>query len=156
MTRFEREQRALALDLRHGTVHEGASDDLPVEFPTVNDNHAGLGHRFVYAVSAPLLPTIRWHGMTIVSGLRPVAAPAARTADGRPHRRASSPYEIVAPNGTAPIAAQTARWNSVPRRSNGTSDSRRPDAGSATSDPANSFMPSMPPACGAPTRPTWR
>ncbi len=43
------------LDLRHGTVHEGAADDLPVEFPTVNDNHAGLGHRFVYAVSAPLL-----------------------------------------------------------------------------------------------------
>ncbi|MFD9700433.1 carotenoid oxygenase family protein [Lentzea sp. NPDC059081] len=43
------------IDPRLGTVHEGAVDDLPVEFPTVNDNHAGLGHRFVYAVSAPLL-----------------------------------------------------------------------------------------------------
>ncbi|HUQ56987.1 carotenoid oxygenase family protein [Lentzea sp.] len=43
------------LDLRHGTVREGAADDLPVEFPTVNDSRTGLGHRFVYAVSAPLL-----------------------------------------------------------------------------------------------------
>ncbi|HEX7303103.1 carotenoid oxygenase family protein [Lentzea sp.] len=43
------------LDLRDGSVREGALDDLPVEFPTVNDDHAGLGHRYVYAVSTPLL-----------------------------------------------------------------------------------------------------
>ena len=43
-----------------------------------------------YPVSAPSAPTMRWQGTTIDSGLRPVAAPAARMLSGRPARAASS------------------------------------------------------------------
>ncbi|MGI5500169.1 carotenoid oxygenase family protein [Lentzea sp. CA-135723] len=43
------------LDPATGTVAEAPVDDLPVEFPTVNDAHTGVGHRYVYAVSTPLL-----------------------------------------------------------------------------------------------------
>ncbi len=43
-----------------------------------------------YPVSSPPLPTMRWQGTTIVKGLRPVAAPAARAAPFAPARAASS------------------------------------------------------------------
>jgi outer membrane usher protein len=41
-------------------------------------------------VSAPLVPTTRWHGAMIEMGLRPFAAPTARDALGRPIWRAIS------------------------------------------------------------------
>jgi hypothetical protein len=65
-------------------------------------------------VSDPSDPTIRWQGTTTDSGLRPTAAPTARTDDGRPIRRARSPYEAVLPAGTFAIARQTLFWNAVP------------------------------------------
>ena len=37
-----------------------------------------------YPVSDPSRPSTRWHGTTMLMGLRPMAAPTARTADGRP------------------------------------------------------------------------
>ncbi|MFD4673386.1 carotenoid oxygenase family protein [Lentzea sp. NPDC058450] len=42
------------LDLTTGAVSEHPLDDLPIEFPTVNDERTGLGTRYVYAVSNAL------------------------------------------------------------------------------------------------------
>src|SRR6185369_7980425 len=43
-----------------------------------------------YPVRLPLAPMMRWQGTMTLSGLRPVAAPAARALPGWPARRASS------------------------------------------------------------------
>ena len=43
------------------------------------------------SISAPEVPTTRWHGTMTETGLRPTAAPTARLADGAPRRRAMSP-----------------------------------------------------------------
>src|ERR1043166_2307795 len=56
-----------------------------------------IGRPPPYPVSLPLDPMTRWQGMTIGSGLRPLARPTARHAALLPMRDASSPYEIVSP-----------------------------------------------------------
>ncbi|MNT96454.1 hypothetical protein D3C72_2385490 [compost metagenome] len=43
-----------------------------------------MGMPPAYPVSAPLLPITRWQGTMMLSGLRPLAAPTARTALGLP------------------------------------------------------------------------
>lgn len=40
------------IDLASGAVHEAPLDDLPVEFPRVDDARTGLSYRYGYAVSA--------------------------------------------------------------------------------------------------------
>ena len=44
-----------------------------------------------YPVSEPSRPSTRWQGTTMLTGLRPTAAPTARTARGRPTRWLRSP-----------------------------------------------------------------
>src|SRR5439155_9833704 len=44
-----------------------------------------------YPVSDPFAPITRWHGTMMGIGLRPLAAPTARLASGRPIDRAMSP-----------------------------------------------------------------
>ncbi len=45
--------RRWTVDLAAGTVREQQTDDLTVEFPTINDNFTGSEHRFQYALSFP-------------------------------------------------------------------------------------------------------
>ncbi|MCX4803850.1 carotenoid oxygenase family protein [Streptomyces sp. NBC_01214] len=45
--------RRWILDLTAGTVDEQIIDDLPVEFPTVNEDYLGSEHRYQYAISFP-------------------------------------------------------------------------------------------------------
>jgi len=60
-------------------------------------------------VSLPVAPMTRWHGATIDSGFRPLAAPTALIAWGFPICRASWPYERVSPNGIVSSAFHTWR-----------------------------------------------
>ena len=60
-----------------------------------------------------------------------MAAPAARTAAGRPMSSASLPYVVVVTRGISRNADPTASWNSVPLRSSGIS-------GAKSMSPANS------------------
>ncbi|KOV69042.1 carotenoid oxygenase family protein, partial [Streptomyces sp. MMG1121] len=41
------------IDTTTGTVDEEITDDLPVEFPTLNENYLGTEHRYQYAISFP-------------------------------------------------------------------------------------------------------
>jgi carotenoid cleavage dioxygenase-like enzyme len=45
--------RRWTIDLAAGTVKEQQTDDLTVEFPTINDSFTGSEHRFQYALSFP-------------------------------------------------------------------------------------------------------
>ncbi|MEU1471129.1 carotenoid oxygenase family protein [Streptomyces sp. NPDC005761] len=45
--------RRWTIDLAAGSVHEQQTDDLTVEFPTINDNFTGSEHRYQYALSFP-------------------------------------------------------------------------------------------------------
>ncbi|CAL9407878.1 8'-apo-carotenoid 13,14-cleaving dioxygenase [Streptomyces sp. enrichment culture] len=45
--------RRWTVDLTAGTVGEQQTDDLTVEFPTINDQFTGSEHRFQYALSFP-------------------------------------------------------------------------------------------------------
>lgn len=45
--------RRWTIDLAAGVVHEQQTDDLTVEFPTINDNFTGSEHRYQYALSFP-------------------------------------------------------------------------------------------------------
>ncbi|WP_265864990.1 carotenoid oxygenase family protein [Streptomyces sp. SKN60] len=45
--------RRWTVDLAAGTVREQQTDDLTVEFPTINDNFTGSEHRYQYALSFP-------------------------------------------------------------------------------------------------------
>ncbi|GHE68572.1 carotenoid cleavage dioxygenase [Streptomyces longispororuber] len=45
--------RRWTVDLAAGTVREEQTDDLTVEFPTINDGFTGSEHRFQYALSFP-------------------------------------------------------------------------------------------------------
>lgn len=45
--------RRWTIDLAAGTVREQETDDLTVEFPTINDHFIGSEHRFQYALSFP-------------------------------------------------------------------------------------------------------
>ncbi|MGC9382298.1 carotenoid oxygenase family protein [Streptomyces sp. MH13] len=45
--------RRWTVDLAAGTVREQQTDDLTVEFPTINDRFTGSEHRFQYALSFP-------------------------------------------------------------------------------------------------------
>ncbi|GAA3487615.1 carotenoid oxygenase family protein [Streptomyces cremeus] len=45
--------RRWTIDLAAGTVHEQQTDDLTVEFPTINDSFTGSEHRYQYALSFP-------------------------------------------------------------------------------------------------------
>ncbi len=45
--------RRWTVDLAVGTVREQQTDDLTVEFPTINDNFTGSEHRYQYALSFP-------------------------------------------------------------------------------------------------------
>ena len=81
-----------------------------------------------YPVSLPSLPTTRWHGTTIESGLRPTAPPTARAIAGSPSSRASSPYVVVSPYGMRAISSQTRSWNASPAVDVGQLE-RRPPAG---------------------------
>ncbi|MFI8324777.1 carotenoid oxygenase family protein [Streptomyces sp. NPDC085529] len=45
--------RRWTVDLTAGTVREQQTDDLTVEFPTINDNFTGSEHRYQYALSFP-------------------------------------------------------------------------------------------------------
>ena len=63
-----------------------------------------------YPVSAPEVPITRWQGISSPIGLRPTAPPTARAAPGFPIRRATSPYEAVAPRGMVRTPLST-RWS---------------------------------------------
>ena len=52
-------------------------------------------------VSAPLAPTTRWQGTRIGAGFRPVAAPTARAAGGRPIASANLAVAARLPEGDA-------------------------------------------------------
>ncbi|MEU1371757.1 carotenoid oxygenase family protein [Streptomyces sp. NPDC005803] len=45
--------RRWTIDLAAGAVHEQQTDDLTVEFPTINDHFTGSEHRYQYALSFP-------------------------------------------------------------------------------------------------------
>ncbi|MFE6041091.1 carotenoid oxygenase family protein [Streptomyces sp. NPDC056452] len=45
--------RRWTIDLAAGTVREQQTDDLTVEFPTINDSFTGSEHRYQYALSFP-------------------------------------------------------------------------------------------------------
>ncbi|GAA0317565.1 carotenoid oxygenase family protein [Streptomyces polychromogenes] len=45
--------RRWVVDLADGTVGEEITDDLPVEFPTLNEEYLGAENRYTYAVSFP-------------------------------------------------------------------------------------------------------
>jgi hypothetical protein len=70
----------------------------------------------------------RWQGTIIGIGLRPFAAPTARTAFGLPIRSAISEYDDVSPYGIFCSASSTLSWNSVPLSFSARSKSRRSPA----------------------------
>lgn len=74
-----------------------------------------------YPESDPSERMTRWQGTARAIGLRAHACATARTARGRPMRRASSAYVTVCPAGIFLKHCQTRRWKAVPRRSSGTS-----------------------------------
>nr|WP_083466702.1 carotenoid oxygenase family protein [Kibdelosporangium sp. MJ126-NF4]CTQ90713.1 Lignostilbene-alpha,beta-dioxygenase and related enzymes [Kibdelosporangium sp. MJ126-NF4] len=45
------------LDPATGRVSEHDLDDVATEFPSINDDRLGLGHRYVYSPTTPLMPT---------------------------------------------------------------------------------------------------
>ena len=77
---FEREPR-----YRFDRLNVAAS-----EFDSCSRSHFLTGRPPPKPVSAPLLPITRWQGNMIGIGLRPFAAPTARTALGEPTLFASS------------------------------------------------------------------
>jgi hypothetical protein len=68
----------------------------------------------------------RWHGISRPIGFRPTAPPTARAAPGFPMRRATSPYEAVAPRGIVRTPSSTRRSQSLtPSGTAGTSKESR-------------------------------
>src|SRR5690606_27324284 len=96
--------------------------------PSSSSSVCLIGSPPPYPVNVPLLPMIRWQGITIGIGLRPFASPTARTAFGWPTARAISPYDAVRPYVMFNSASHTRRWNGVPCGASGTSNSRRSPA----------------------------
>src|SRR5919112_4321205 len=84
--------------------------------------------------SVPSAAMTRWQGTTTGRTLRALALPTALAAPGRPSASATSPYDLVSPNGMRVNSIQTAFCHSEPANASGTSKVlRRPLTYSASS-----------------------
>jgi carotenoid cleavage dioxygenase len=61
--RFDARAWLWRLNVKTGAVREGPIDDLPIEFPRVNDAHICSGARYSYMVEIANAPTVKGRGL---------------------------------------------------------------------------------------------